>query len=525
MKKFNRIRELAALLFFVTVAAFAVFFLYMGTSERTAVYRAEQIQGFATVTGEQGVLHSFSPEKAEEYLLVSDTGAYSLTEGLMLCRPGVTQYHCRPMGVQCKCTLFSHASLPVNLRQITLQSPTEITCALRCMVRFSEKSGVIATRRDAPFAYAAFSHRQGIAFAHMENAALFTLPPCHAGAADAAAFHTEGASVAVFETPLHLLPHRPLSLCLTVGHAPDEQAARRMTEAAHHQGVCDALRQVGLFWQEKLERLLLFGGAPELTPLLNRWLPYWARCAERENAASSFPDGLLSLLCCLHTDAPHARQQLLLCAGNQEEPLLLPFLTALYVEITGDKAILQEKLKWPDAPSLLQQCLSLLHSVEFGPHGLPQTAHPLWHPGHYETAESVALGFFLCMAYARFAPLCDGETGKRLMKHRQGLLSRLEQAWLENEYLPGWDGKGLPLAKTMPTGQMCACLACLAGAPREHARMALHHALAHPPSPGLSPLLVMALCNTGACDAAWQMARHALPSFLPGEKAGHAAPA
>ena len=60
MKKFNRIRELAALLFFVTVAAFAVFFLYMGASERTAVYRAEQIQGFATVTGVQTELVSDS---------------------------------------------------------------------------------------------------------------------------------------------------------------------------------------------------------------------------------------------------------------------------------------------------------------------------------------------------------------------------------------------------------------------------------------------------------------------------------
>ncbi|MBQ3192561.1 MAG: GGDEF domain-containing protein [Oscillospiraceae bacterium] len=58
MKSQNRTKNIAVVLFSVTLAAFFAFFLYMGAAERTTVYRADTPRGYEVVTGVQTELVS-----------------------------------------------------------------------------------------------------------------------------------------------------------------------------------------------------------------------------------------------------------------------------------------------------------------------------------------------------------------------------------------------------------------------------------------------------------------------------------
>lgn len=575
---------------------------------------------FGTLVCENAVLHSFRdnsalhritktapdvhrPEGAEEYLLLAENDtACSLLDGLAFHRPGITQYQARPFGLHSQVTVYTHPQKTFGLRTITLQAEKEFSCTLRCCLFFAPVLGRSITRAEAPFVFAVDARSEGFAFAHLEHANVFTLPPSLAHARDAGACHVPGGSCAVFEMPLHLLPHRPLSFTLLLGWAVSESEARQM--AAQPESPGEIRQYIRRFWQEKLERLLLFGADEKVALFLNRWLPYQARCARlmartgpyQPGGAFGFRDQLQDLLCCLHTDEAFARQHILLCAAHQykegdvqhwwhpprtgvrtrisDDKLFLPFLTALYVEITGDKSILTEEIPFLHSPplrpeeqdryetpetttftaSLLQHGLQALESVSFGPHGLPRMGSGDWNDGlNRVQGESVWLGFFLCMVYQRFAPLCDPETEKALLERRRTLLNALEQAWTGAWYLRAWYEDGTPLSgpHTQPPriDLICQCFACLAGARREHAREAVRQALLHlyHPEDGLLqllsppftprdqagyigtylphvrenggqythalPFMIIALCHLGEYEKAWQIANQALPLF------------
>lgn len=313
--------------------------------------------------------------------------------------------------------------------------------------------------------------------------------------------------------------------------------------------------------------------------------------------AFGFRDQLQDLLALLHTDPAFARDHILLCAAHQypegdvqhwwhppqtgvrtrisDDKLFLPYLTALYVRITGDQTILEEKIPYlfssslsqleeeryetpetTDTPeTLFSHCLRAIDSVALGSHGLPLMGNGDWNDGMNRiggrSGESVWLGFFLAYLLKAFLPLCPPEEKERLSMLRRKLLDHGEHAWSGKWYLRAWNDQGEPIggseSAVIRIDLISQCFACLAGAPREHAREAVYHALDQlydrdpgtvrllsPPFspeekagyigaylPGVRenggqythavPWLIMALCELGENDLAWEIAESILP--------------
>jgi len=162
------------------------------------------------------------------------------------------------------------------------------------------------------------------------------------------------------------------------------------------------------------------------------------------------------------------------------------------------------------------------------------------------------LGFFLALVLREFAPLCPQETKEKYQQMRRKLLADAEPAWTGKWSLRAWydTGEALGGPDTDPPriDLISQSFAVLAGAPRDHARTALSHAvqllydrehqlvrLMNPPfsvqeqagyigayAPGIRenggqythavPWLVIALCNLGEYALAWEIARGLLPA-------------
>ncbi|MBQ9942815.1 MAG: DUF3131 domain-containing protein [Clostridia bacterium] len=562
-------------------------------------------QRFGTLVCENAILHSFCdnshlnrftrkaadvhrPECAEMYTLSDDEGhAFSLTGGLCFHQPGVTEYHSLPLGVKAKLTLCSHPERPSGLRLITLQAEENRSLTLTCTLHFA-RNCLLHKRPGQQMILA-----QSIAF-----------PGC------AFVFMPEGEEASiqnntvVLRCRIFLGRRKSQSIPLYLGWAQQEEEAVCLAAALLQQSPAGFLRSTQVFWQQQLEKLLLFGAAPWLCVYMNRWLPYQTLSARlmgrtgpyQDGGAFGFRDQLQDLLCCLHTQPEKARDHLLLFAAHQfpegdvqhwwhpprtgvrtrisDDKLFLPFLAAVYVQITGDEAILSEQVPFLLSPplkenehdryetpeisrhtaSLMEHCLLAIASVNLGSHGIPLMGSGDWNDGMDKVeGESVWLGFFLCLVYRMFSPLCSPETAQKYMQKRTTLLTALESAWTGQWYLRAWYKDGEPLAgpHTHPPriDLITQAFACLAGAPRDHARQALSQAvqklykqedgmvlLLDPPFtpvekagyighyvPGVRenggqythavPWLIMALCNVGESRLAWQMARDILPLF------------
>lgn len=562
-------------------------------------------QRFGTLACENAILHSFCdnshlnritrktidvhrPEGSEIYTLTDDENhAFSLTGGLCIHRPGVTEYHSLPFGIKARLTLCSHPELPSGLRLMTLQAEEDCTLTLTCTLHFAGNSR-LNKRPGQQMILAQNTAFSGCAFVFLpdgEEAEIIN-------------------STARLRCRISLQGRKSQSIPLYLGWAGNEEEAVCLAAALLQQNPSGFLRSTQVFWQQKLDRLLLFGAAPWLSLYMNRWLPYQTLASRlmgrtgpyQDGGAFGFRDQLQDLLCCLHTQPEMARDHLLLCAAHQfpegdvqhwwhpprtgvrtrisDDKLFLPFLTALYTEITGDRAILSEQVPFLLSPplkenehdryetpvisnhtsTLLEHCVLAIGSVNLGPHGIPLMGSGDWNDGMNKVeGESVWLGFFLCMVYRLFAPLCPPETAQKFMQKRSHLLKALESAWTGKWYLRAWYKDGEPLAgpHTHPPriDLITQAFACLAGAPRDHARQALFQAVQRlykendgmvllldphftPVEkagyighyvPGVRenggqythavPWLIMALCDIGESALAWKIARDILPIF------------
>lgn len=298
------------------------------------------------------------------------------------------------------------------------------------------------------------------------------------------------------------------------------------------QGAGQRLRLVLQSWEEQLGVLTFDLPDPTLSLLLGRWLPYqtiasrlWMRGGfYQAGGAYGFRDQLQDMLSLLHTHPSTVRNHLMQCAQKQfekgdvlhwwhephqgvrtrisDDKLFLPYVTALYVQCTGDQSVLEETLPYlHGAPleegeidryfspgeselqeSLRQHCLRAIRSVGFGQHGLPLMGGGDWNDGFHmvggEQGESVWLGMFLCEVLRLFAPLCEDETCARLRQLRDICLAALERhAWDGSWYLRGWYHDGTPMGSAK--SQSCRidllpqCWGVLCGVSRDRCAIAL----------------------------------------------------
>ncbi len=347
---------------------------------------------------------------------------------------------------------------------------------------------------------------------------------------------------------VRIAPGATLVCDFLLGEVMGDAALTGLLKRYRKLGAIDAaLDEVSAFWDDLASRFQVETPEPAIDLMLNGWLLYqnlgcriWARSAfYQSGGAYGYRDQLqdVSALVMLRPDI--AREQILLHAAHQfaegdvlhwwhpaplerglrtrfsDDLLWLPYLSAHYIQVTGDTAILDARAPYLTAPELAPGqdenylaavpsgeigdlydhcCRAIDRSLGRGAHGLPLMGTGDWNDGMNRVGregrgESVWMGFFLYRILGDFLPLCESRGDqtriKRYRTHQAELARALETA--------GWDGRwyrrayyddGTPLGSAADAecriDALAQSWAVISGAvPRERAGQALDAMEAH----------------------------------------------
>lgn len=275
----------------------------------------------------------------------------------------------------------------------------------------------------------------------------------------------------------------------------EEQVITTVSKYRQYSNCTQAWQEVAQFWEHTLQQTVVSTPSPEMDVLLNGWLLYqsiacrmWARTAfYQAGGAYGYRDQLQDALAVLHTKPELTRRQILLHAAHQYEEgdvqhwwhvetdrgirtlfsddlLWLPYVTARYVEHTGDVSVLgevvpyitseplgegeyeryEETVRSEQSGSVYEHCLRAIDKAlsRIGEHGLPLIGVGDWNDGMNLVGaegrgESVWLAWFICVVLEKFSEHCmdeeDGELVAEYAARREQLIAAA------NEH--GWDGK------------------------------------------------------------------------------------
>lgn len=315
---------------------------------------------------------------------------------------------------------------------------------------------------------------------------------------------TTGAALdpcAALQVHLELEPGETKEVTFILGYAPSEEAARAdIAEMRNQESVNKLLHTTAGYWDNILNRVQVETPDRAVNFALNRWLlyqvlscRYWGRSAfYQSSGAFGFRDQLQDVMALLHTAPEIAREHILDSASHQfvegdvqhwwhppsnggvrtrisDDLLWLPYVTAQYVRVTGDRSILDVEVPFikgdllrddqeeayfipevsEEKATLLEHCRRALHKgMTSGPHGLPLIGTGDWNDGMnlvgvHGKGESVWLGWFLIQVMNDFAEL-SGSDGFRAEAKR--LSEQLEaQAWDGSWYKRAYFDDGTPL--------------------------------------------------------------------------------
>lgn len=300
---------------------------------------------------------------------------------------------------------------------------------------------------------------------------------------------------AALQIEIPLPPGSEVECAFLLGEAGDSDEARSLIEKYRRPSALhDALDEVRRSWRETVSAVQVETPSPFLDLMANGWLLYqllscrlWGRTAfYQSSGAFGFRDQLQDSAALVYSRPDLTRAQILLHAARQfregdvlhwwhppedcgtrthcsDDLLWLPYLTAFYVQSTGDTAILDERVSFVESrplepgedeaylrPSISGEaadlyehcCRALDRSRERGAHGLPLIGTGDWNDGMNRVGregkgESIWLGFFLHAALGTFLPICerrgDFERARRFCEERAALEAALNDA--------GWDGR------------------------------------------------------------------------------------
>jgi cyclic beta-1,2-glucan synthetase len=314
---------------------------------------------------------------------------------------------------------------------------------------------------------------------------------------------------AVLQLHLDLLPGGSEEIYFVLGQGNNKEHALALAQKYHNPAsVGAAYERTQAFWDHLLGTVQVHTPDPAADILLNRWMLYqtlscrvWGRTAfYQSSGAFGFRDQLQDVLALLAIDPAITRSQIINAAQYQfeegdvmhwwhppsgrgvrtrfsDDRLWLPYITALYLDATGDQSLLEEKIPFQSASplaknederygeyahtqqtfSLMEHCLRAIEisTAQHGPHGLPLMGTGDWNDGMSRVGEngqgeSVWLAWFLYDVLNRFARICDQaddhETALRFRAQAKAYAAAVElSAWDGAWYRRAYYDSGAPL--------------------------------------------------------------------------------
>ncbi len=313
---------------------------------------------------------------------------------------------------------------------------------------------------------------------------------------------------AALHVSFELAPQTAREVVFLLGEAESKEAAQTIVTQYKQAGnVNAAFERVLGYWDETLGAVEVRTPDLALDTMLNRWLLYqtlscrvWARTAfYQSGGAYGFRDQLQDVMALVYSKPDIARRQIVLAAAHQfkegdvqhwwhppsgrgvrtrisDDLVFLPFVTAFYINVTGDASVLDEVVPFIEQPLLnadqhevymqpaiseesapvFEHCARALdRSLAVGKHGLPLMGGGDWNDGmnrvgHGGKGESVWLGWFLYTAIAAFVPHVEERKQRlrvnRYRKHLDNLRKALEEkAWDGDWYRRAYFDDGTPL--------------------------------------------------------------------------------
>jgi len=299
---------------------------------------------------------------------------------------------------------------------------------------------------------------------------------------------------AALQLLLWLAPGETKEVTFLLGQGADRaEALRLIAQYQNLENIRAAWEAIPGFWEARIGGLQIKSPDAALDLLVNRWLPYqalscrlWGRTAfYQSGGAYGFRDQLQDVLCFMYTQPEIARAHILNAAAHQFEEgdvlhwwhqpsnrgirsrisdnlIWLPFVTAHYLRVTGDRSILDEVVAFLSAEplrpgeeerygeftshtsgTLYEHCRRALRKgYTSGPHGLPLIEKGDWNDGMSNigaegSGESIWLGWFLYKALTDFAAVCEAVPDARQAGEYRQQAEVLRKALEEH----GWDGK------------------------------------------------------------------------------------
>jgi cyclic beta-1,2-glucan synthetase len=313
---------------------------------------------------------------------------------------------------------------------------------------------------------------------------------------------------AAIQVSIELPPQTAREVVFLLGEAESKEAAQAVVAQFRQTGNVNAgFEKVLAYWDGILGTVEVRTPDPALDTMLNRWLLYqtlscrvWARTAfYQSGGAYGFRDQLQDVMALVYSNPDVARKQIVLASAHQfkegdvqhwwhppsgrgvrtrisDDLVWLPFVTAFYIDVTGDASVLDEIVPFleqpllsPDEhevymePSISQEAASIFEhcaraldrSLPVGKHGLPLMGGGDWNDGmnrvgHGGKGESVWLGWFLYTTLAAFTTHVEARKQRvrvnRYRKHLDNLRKALEEkAWDGDWYRRAYFDDGSPL--------------------------------------------------------------------------------